>query len=90
MSYGRKDFRNSRSVMGRDLLSLLFRKTVTNRRSCPVLITTSHLESMASSVETRKTQYREVLELLREKNDSLAQIACGDFNLRVAEDKEIR
>ena len=91
MSYGRKNFKESRSMMGRDLLSLLFRKIDTGRRySCPILITTSHLESQAQYKDTRKEQYRELLQLLKEKNDSLAQIACGDFNLRVAEDKEIR
>ena len=90
MSYGRQSFQNSRSMMGRDLLSLLFRKTYAGRYSCPVLITTSHLESQAQSKDIRMEQYRELLGLLKEKNDHLAQIACGDFNLRVAEDKEIR
>ena len=90
MSYGRKDFENSKSSMSRDLLSLLFRKSSAGRHSCPILITTSHLESTAAYGETRKKQYREVLELLQEKKDIVGQIACGDFNLRVAEDKEIR
>ena len=90
MSYGRKNFEKSRSMMGRDLLSLLFRKIDTGRCSIPIHIMTSHLESQAEHRETRKLQYREILELLKDKIDSVAQIACGDFNLRVAEDKELR
>ncbi len=61
------------------------------RYSALVLITTSHLESTADGAAPaiRRQQFREILSKLRD-NSTIAQIACGDFNLRVSEDKEIR
>jgi len=85
------------SDMGRDLLSVDFGFHAGTSRTFTVI--TSHLESGSAQYEPascakRKQQYehllRKVLSLASSSPNRLGIVTCGDFNLREAEDKEVR
>ena len=61
-------------------------------RTSPLLITTAHLESTAEgpAPQVRREQYTKLLQDMIAREMNVAQVVCGDFNLRVKEDYEIR
>lgn len=92
----------ARSEMARDVLSITIAKfgydcnAVGVIESVPVRIVTSHLESGAEksqprSSAIRRQQYIQILRILEVPGPGMhAGIACGDFNLRVAEAEDGR
>ena len=85
------------SDMGRDILRVDFGFHTGTSRTLTII--TSHLESGSAQYEPasctkRKQQYeqilRKVLSLASSAPDRLGIVTCGDFNLREAEDKEVR
>ena len=80
------------SAMGRDLLIV---ETKVQGFSTPIRFITSHMESGSEKFEPqsaaiRKQQYEQLLRTLCQESSDRVQIACGDFNLREAEDTAVR
>jgi predicted kinase/endonuclease/exonuclease/phosphatase family metal-dependent hydrolase len=75
------------SSMGR---YILWTEALFSESSTPIWLMTTHMESCKENSVKRMAQYEQLLRLIVQAPDSTIQICGGDFNLREAEDRNIR